>query len=33
MISLTINDTKVEIEEGSTILEAAAKIDLKIPTL
>ena len=33
MINLTINDTKVEIEEGSTILEAAAKIDLKIPTL
>ncbi len=33
MINLTINNTKVEVEAGETILQAAAKIDLKIPTL
>jgi NADH-quinone oxidoreductase subunit G len=33
MIKLTINNTEVEVEEGATILQAAAKIDLKIPTL
>ena len=33
MIKLTINNTEVEVEEGSTILQAASKIDLKIPTL
>ncbi len=33
MIHLTINDQKVSVEEGSTILEAAAKLNIKIPTL
>ena len=33
MINLTINNQKVSVEEGSTILEAAKKIDIKIPTL
>lgn len=33
MINLIINNTKVEVEAGATILEAAATIDIKIPTL
>ena len=33
MIHLKINDRDVEIEEGSTILEAARKINIEIPTL
>ena len=33
MINITINNQKVAIEEGSTILEAAAKLNIKIPTL
>jgi heterodisulfide reductase subunit A len=33
MITLTIDDKKVEVEEGSTILQAAEKLDIKIPTL
>ena len=33
MISLIIDDKKVEIEEGSTILEAAESAGIKIPTL
>ncbi len=33
MINLIINNTKVEAEEDATILEAAATIDIKIPTL
>lgn len=33
MIQLTINNQKVEVEEGTTILEAAAKLNIKIPTL
>ena len=33
MINLTINNQKVEVEEGSTILEAAKKLDIRIPTL
>ncbi len=33
MIHLTINGREVEIEEGSTILEAARKINIEIPTL
>ncbi len=33
MISLTINGRKVEVEEGSTILEAARKLNIEIPTL
>lgn len=32
-ISLTINNKTVEVEEGATILQAAQKIDIKIPTL
>ncbi len=33
MIKLTINETEVEVNEGATILEAAAKVDINIPTL
>ena len=33
MISLTINDKKIEIEEGLTVLEAADCAGIKIPTL
>ena len=33
MISLTIDDRPVEMVEGSTILEACSKLDIKIPTL
>jgi NADH-quinone oxidoreductase subunit G len=33
MINLTVNDKKIEIEEGATILEAAATIDIRVPTL
>jgi len=33
MISLTINDKKIEIEEGLTLLKAADKAGIKIPTL
>ena len=33
MINLTINNQKVEVEEGSTILEAAQRMGIKIPTL
>lgn len=33
MINLTINDQKVAVEPGSTILEAARKLNIKIPTL
>ncbi len=33
MISLTINNTKVEVPEGSTILTAAGKCGINIPTL
>ena len=33
MISLTINDKKIEIEEGLTVLKAAEKVGIKIPTL
>jgi heterodisulfide reductase subunit A len=33
MITLTIDNKKVEVEEGSTILEAAQKLGIKIPTL
>ena len=32
-INLTINGKKVEIEEGSTVLKAAEKLGIKIPTL
>ena len=33
MIHLTINGKAVEVEEGSTILEAARKANIDIPTL
>ncbi|WP_163192976.1 NADH-dependent [FeFe] hydrogenase, group A6 [Clostridium thermarum] len=33
MITVTINDRKVQIEEGQTILEAAQKLNIEIPTL
>ena len=33
MIKLTINDNPVEVEAGTTILQAASRIDIKIPTL
>ena len=33
MINLTINGRSVEVEEGSTILEAARKLNIDIPTL
>jgi NADH dehydrogenase/NADH:ubiquinone oxidoreductase subunit G len=33
MISLTINDKKIEAEEGLTVLKVAEKAGIKIPTL
>jgi len=33
MIKLKINDKEVEVEEGSTILDASKKAEIKIPTL
>lgn len=33
MIIVTINDKKIQVEEGTTILKAAEKLDIKIPTL
>jgi heterodisulfide reductase subunit A len=33
MITLTIDDKQVQVEEGATILQAAEKLDIKIPTL
>ena len=33
MITVTINNQKVEIENGATILDAANKADIHIPTL
>jgi NADH-quinone oxidoreductase subunit G len=33
MINVTINNQNIAVEEGSTILEAAKKLDIKIPTL
>lgn len=33
MIKLTINDIKVEVPAGTTVLEAARKVNAKIPTL
>jgi polyferredoxin/ferredoxin len=33
MVNLTINGTKIEVPEGTTILEAARQADLYIPTL
>ena len=33
MINVTINDTNIQVEEGTTILEAAHKLGIYIPTL
>ena len=33
MVKLTINDLPVEVPENTTILDAAAKLDIRIPTL
>ncbi|MBN2711811.1 MAG: (2Fe-2S)-binding protein, partial [Planctomycetes bacterium] len=33
MLTLTINDRQVQVENGSTILDAAKKLGIKIPTL
>ncbi|WBW95746.1 NADH-dependent [FeFe] hydrogenase, group A6 [Oceanirhabdus sp. W0125-5] len=33
MVSLTIDGIKVEVEKGTTVLEAAKKVGIKIPTL
>lgn len=33
LVTLTINNQKVQVEENSTILEAAKKLNIKIPTL
>ena len=33
MVNVTINGKKVEVKEGSTILEAASKVNIDIPTL
>ena len=33
MVTLTINNTKIEVPKGSTILEAAKKLGIEIPTL
>ncbi len=32
MVNLTIDEIEVEIEEGATILEAAQKVGISIPT-
>lgn len=33
LVTLTINNKQVQVEEGATILEAAKKLNIKIPTL
>ncbi|MBC7260538.1 MAG: (2Fe-2S)-binding protein, partial [Chloroflexi bacterium] len=33
MVELTIDGQKVQVEEGTTILEAARKVGIEIPTL
>ena len=33
MVNLTINNQKVQVEEGTTILEAAKSVGIEIPTL
>ncbi len=33
MVKITINKKEIEVEEGSTILDAARQLDIKIPTL
>jgi NADH dehydrogenase/NADH:ubiquinone oxidoreductase subunit G len=33
MITLTINDQRVEVEEGTKLLSAIEKLGIKVPTL
>ena len=33
MINLKLNGVSIEVEEGTTILDAAKKVNIKIPTL
>lgn len=33
LVTLTINNKKIEVEEGTTILNAAKKLNINIPTL
>ncbi|MCK4648029.1 (2Fe-2S)-binding protein, partial [bacterium] len=33
MVKLTIDNRKIEVEEGTTLLEAAQKLGIEIPTL
>jgi len=33
MINITINGKALEVEEGTTVLDAAKKVNIKIPTL
>ena len=33
LVTVTIDKTKVQVEKGSTVLEAAKKAGIKIPTL
>ena len=33
MVSITINDTPISVDEGTTILDAAKSADISIPTL
>jgi len=33
MVNLTINDQKVEVEEGTKLIRAIEKLGVKIPTL
>ena len=33
MVTLKINDQEVQVEEGTTVLEAAKKLGVNIPTL
>ena len=33
LITLTINDKEIQVEQGTTILEAAKMLNINIPTL
>ena len=33
MVTLTIDDREIQVEEGTTVLEAARQLDIDIPTL
>ncbi|MCJ7689042.1 MAG: 2Fe-2S iron-sulfur cluster-binding protein, partial [Clostridiaceae bacterium] len=33
LVTLTINDTKIEVTEGTSILKAAESLNIHIPTL